>query len=182
MIKSELVQRIAAQNPHLYQRDVENIVNAILGEITNAMAQGDRVELRGFGAFSVKHRPARTGRNPRTGAHVSVEQKSVPFFKTGKEMRERLNKTGAGVSGRFPALAGVLLSWPGLARPSMFLRGVTVVPQNRHLARHRSAGRGHHRLRGGQPADGDGVVRSVLVDEPGLCGDAAAVRGSSSWC
>src|SRR5450756_387419 len=93
MIKSELVQRIAAQNPHLYQRDVENIVNAILGEITNAMARGDRVELRGFGAFSVKHRPARTGRNPRTGAHVSVEQKSVPFFKTGKEMRERLNKT-----------------------------------------------------------------------------------------
>ena len=93
MIKSELVQRIAAQNPHLYQRDVENIVNAILGEITAAMARGDRVELRGFGAFSVKHRPARTGRNPRTGAHVSVEQKSVPFFKTGKEMRERLNKT-----------------------------------------------------------------------------------------
>jgi integration host factor subunit beta len=92
MIKSELVQHIASQNPHLYQRDVENIVNAILGEITNAMSQGDRVELRGFGAFSVKHRPARTGRNPRTGAHVSVDQKSVPFFKTGKEMRERLNK------------------------------------------------------------------------------------------
>jgi integration host factor subunit beta len=93
MIKSELVQRIASQNPHLYQRDVENIVNAILGEITSAMARGDRVELRGFGAFSVKHRPARTGRNPRTGAHVSVDQKSVPFFKTGKEMRERLNKS-----------------------------------------------------------------------------------------
>ena len=95
MIKSELVQRIATQNPHLYQRDVENIVNAIQGEVTGAMSRGDRVELRGFGAFSVKHRPARTGRNPRTGAHVSVEQKSVPFFKTGKEMRERLNKTGA---------------------------------------------------------------------------------------
>ena len=76
MIKSELVQRIAAQNPHLYQRDVENIVNAILGEIIAAMARGDRVELRGFGAFSVKNRPARTGRNPRTGAHVSVDQKS----------------------------------------------------------------------------------------------------------
>ncbi len=70
MIKSELVQRISAQNPHLYQRDVENIVNAILGEIIAAMARGDRVELRGFGAFSVKQRPARTGRNPRTGAHV----------------------------------------------------------------------------------------------------------------
>ena len=92
MIKSELVQRIAGQNPHLYQRDIENIVNAVLGEITTALSRGDRVELRGFGAFSVKHRPARTGRNPRTGAHVSVDQKSVPFFKTGKEMRERLNK------------------------------------------------------------------------------------------
>ena len=73
MIKSELVQRISAQNPHLYQRDVEKIVNAILGEIIAAMARGDRVELRGFGAFSVKQRPARTGRNPRTGAHVAVD-------------------------------------------------------------------------------------------------------------
>jgi integration host factor subunit beta len=90
MIKSELVQRISSQNPHLYQRDVENIVNAILGEIVAAMARGDR-----FGAFSVKNRPARTGRNPRTGAHVSVEKKAVPFFKTGKEMRERLNRTSA---------------------------------------------------------------------------------------
>ena len=95
MIKSELVQQISEQNPHLYQRDVENIVNAILNEIVAAMSRGDRVELRGFGAFSVKNRPARTGRNPRTGAHVSVAQKSVPFFKTGKEMRERLNKDGA---------------------------------------------------------------------------------------
>jgi integration host factor subunit beta len=91
MIKSELVQRIAEQNPHLYLRDVENIVNAILDEITDALAQGNRVELRGFGAFSVKHRDARLGRNPRTGAHVSVDEKAVPFFKTGKEMRERLN-------------------------------------------------------------------------------------------
>jgi len=92
MIKSELVQHIATRNPHLYQRDVENIVDAILDEIIAAMARGDRVELRGFGAFSVKNRPARTGRNPRTGAHVSVDKKSVPFFKTGKEMRERLNR------------------------------------------------------------------------------------------
>lgn len=91
VIKSELVQRIATRNPHLYQRDVENIVNAILDEITNALTRGDRVELRGFGAFSVKRRDARVGRNPRTGAPVAVEQKSVPFFKTGKEMRERLN-------------------------------------------------------------------------------------------
>jgi integration host factor subunit beta len=95
MIKSELVMHIASANSHLYQRDVENIVNAILGEITNAMAKGDRVELRGFGAFSVKHRPAHTGRNPRTGAHVAVEQKSAPFFKPGKEMRKRLNRTVA---------------------------------------------------------------------------------------
>ncbi len=92
MIKSELVQSIAERNPHLYQRDVENIVNTILNEIVAAMARGDRVELRGFGAFSVKNRPARTGRNPRTGEHVEVEKKSVPFFKTGKEMRERLNR------------------------------------------------------------------------------------------
>jgi integration host factor subunit beta len=91
MIKSELVQRIADRNPHLYLRDVEKIVNAILDEITGALARGDRVELRGFGAFSVKHRDARVGRNPRTGAHVSVDEKAVPFFKTGKEMRERLN-------------------------------------------------------------------------------------------
>jgi len=93
MIKSELVQRIASQNPHLYQRDVENIVNAILGEITTAMSQGDRVELRGFGAFSTKQRQARTGRNPRTGDKVPVTEKLAPFFKTGKEMRERLNRT-----------------------------------------------------------------------------------------
>lgn len=91
MIKSELVQRLADQNPHLYHRDVEAIVNAILDEVSEAMARGDRVELRGFGAFSVKHRPARVGRNPRTGAQVQVEEKSTPFFKTGKEMRERMN-------------------------------------------------------------------------------------------
>ncbi len=92
MIKSELVQRLAARNPHLYQRDIENIVDAILGEIANALSRGDRVELRGFGAFSTKQRQARTGRNPRTGDKVRVDEKFVPFFKTGKEMRERLNK------------------------------------------------------------------------------------------
>ncbi|NJL08446.1 MAG: integration host factor subunit beta [Methylacidiphilales bacterium] len=91
MIKSELVQKIAEANPHLYQRDVETIVNAILDEVTAALARGDRVELRGFGAFSVKSRPARVGRNPRTGEHVPVNEKFVPFFKTGKEMRDRLN-------------------------------------------------------------------------------------------
>ena len=91
MIKSELVQRIAEHNPHLYQRDVENIVNAILDEIVAALARGDRVELRGFGAFSIKHRDARTGRNPRTGDTVEVSRKVIPFFKTGKQLRERLN-------------------------------------------------------------------------------------------
>ena len=94
MIKSELVQRIAESNPHLYQRDVENIVNAILGEIVDALSRGDRVELRGFGAFSVKNRPARTGRNPRTGEAEQVPEKQVPFFKTGKDLRERLNDAG----------------------------------------------------------------------------------------
>jgi len=92
MIKSELVQRIASRNPHLYLRDVEKIINAIFDEITAALARGDRVELRGFGAFSVKHRDARIARNPRTGVQVPVAEKSVPFFKTGKEMRERLNR------------------------------------------------------------------------------------------
>ena len=95
MIKSELVLKIAEANPHLYQRDVENIINAILDEISNALARGDRVELRGFGAFSVKDRPARLGRNPRTGAHVDVDRKVVPFFKTGKDMRLRLNKAAS---------------------------------------------------------------------------------------
>ena len=91
MIRSELIQKIADENPHLYQRDVERIVGTIFEEITAAMARGERVELRGFGAFSVKKRDARTGRNPRTGDAVEVEEKHVPFFKTGKLLRERLN-------------------------------------------------------------------------------------------
>jgi integration host factor subunit beta len=91
MIKSELIEKIAASNPHLMQRDVETIVNVIFDEITEALANGQRVELRGFGAFSVKHRPARTGRNPRTGEQVQVGEKYVPYFKTGKELRARLN-------------------------------------------------------------------------------------------
>lgn len=91
MLKSELITRIAAMNPHLYHRDVEKIVNVVLDEIVGALARGDRVELRGFGAFTVKHRAPRVGRNPRTGAAVDVDEKFVPFFKTGKELRERLN-------------------------------------------------------------------------------------------
>lgn len=93
MIKSELIQKIAATNPHLYHRDVERIVNTIFDEIVDALARGDRVELRGFGAFTVKHRLARQGRNPRTGSPVSVAEKYVPFFKTGKELRDRLNSS-----------------------------------------------------------------------------------------
>ena len=96
MIKSELIQRLAAANPHLYQRDIELIVNTVLDEIVQALAEGNRVELRGFGTFSVKTRPARVGRNPRTGAQVAVSEKTVPFFKMGKEMRERLNTPGSG--------------------------------------------------------------------------------------
>ncbi len=91
MIRSELIQKIADENPHLYQRDVERIVNTVFEEIIEAMARGDRVELRGFGAFSVKKRDARVGRNPRTGEAVQVEEKHVPFFKTGKYLRDRLN-------------------------------------------------------------------------------------------
>jgi len=91
MTKSELIQRLAEKNPHLYQRDVERIVTTIFDEITEALARGQRVELRGFGAFSVKQRDARVGRNPRTGEAVNVDSKTVPFFKTGKQLRERLN-------------------------------------------------------------------------------------------
>jgi len=91
MIKSELIQEIAMRHPHLFQRDVERIVNTIFDEIIQAMAEGNRVELRGFGAFSVKQRDARMGRNPRTGDPVPVDAKRAPFFKTGKELRERLN-------------------------------------------------------------------------------------------
>ncbi|MGO1119907.1 integration host factor subunit beta [Rhodovibrionaceae bacterium A322] len=93
MTKSELIQRIAEQNPHLYHRDVERIVTTIFEEITEALAQGSRVELRGFGAFSVKAREARVGRNPRTGEAVPVEAKMVPFFKTGKQLRDRMNES-----------------------------------------------------------------------------------------
>jgi len=97
MIKSELIAKLAEANPHLYHRDVERLVNTIFAEITNALARGDRVELRGFGAFSVRTRPARRGRNPRTGAAVSVEEKHVPYFKTGKELRERIDRSRGSV-------------------------------------------------------------------------------------
>ena len=92
MIKSELTKRIASQNPHLFERDIEKVVNTILNEMMEALRRADRVELRGFGAFSAKLRKAHQGRNPRTGAAVAVAKKAVPFFKTGKGMRARLNR------------------------------------------------------------------------------------------
>ncbi len=91
MTKSELIMRLAEKNPHLYYRDVERIVSTIFDEIAGALSRGDRVELRGFGALSVKKRNARIGRNPRTGESVNVAAKHVPFFKTGKHLRQRLN-------------------------------------------------------------------------------------------
>ena len=91
MVKSELIARLAEKNPHLYQRDVERIVSRIFEEVSRALARGDRVELRGFGAYSVKRRAARQARNPRTGEAVYIAEKHVPFFKTGKELRQRLN-------------------------------------------------------------------------------------------
>ena len=92
MLKSELVQRISSQNPHLYQRDIEKVVNAIFDEVVKALRRGDRVELRGFGALSVRLRAPRQGRNPRTGAAVTVAKKAMPTFRTGKDMRARLNR------------------------------------------------------------------------------------------
>lgn len=91
MTKSELIARLAELNPHLYQSDAEKIVSTILDEISSALASGHRVELRGFGVFSVRNRNARAGRNPRTGEKVSVEAKNVPFFKAGKKLKDRLN-------------------------------------------------------------------------------------------
>ena len=94
MIRSELVQSVAQANPHLNQKDVERVVATIFDSIISALANGQRVELRGFGAFSTRGREARTGRNPRTGDAVPVEAKRVPYFKAGKELRERLNAEG----------------------------------------------------------------------------------------
>jgi integration host factor subunit beta len=91
MIKSELVLRLAQRYPHLFHRDVERIVSTVLEEVAEALVDSKRVELRGFGVFSVKVRSSRTGRNPRTGQPVSVGEKRAPFFRTGKELRERLN-------------------------------------------------------------------------------------------
>lgn len=95
MIKSELVQKLADENPNLFHRDIERVVSIFFQEIADSLARGERVELRGFGAFSVKHRMARTGRNPRSGEPVEIEEKRAPFFKSGKELRDRLNAQAA---------------------------------------------------------------------------------------
>jgi len=93
MTKSELIARLAEQNPTLYHRDIEKLVNTVFDTITNALVEGNRVELRGFGAFSIRERKARLGRNPRTGEAVNVDAKRMPFFKMGKGMKERLNRS-----------------------------------------------------------------------------------------
>ena len=92
MTKSELIMRLAERNEHLLQQEVERIVSTIFDEIGAALERGDRVELRGFGTFSVKRRPPRIGRNPRTGETVHIEEKHYPFFKTGEQLRKRLNR------------------------------------------------------------------------------------------
>jgi integration host factor subunit beta len=91
MIKSELVNRLSESNPHVFHRDMEKVVNAVLSEIATALERGNRIEIRGFGAFSVKVRAARASRNPRTGAPVQVDSKKRPYFRMGKELRKRLN-------------------------------------------------------------------------------------------
>ena len=116
MTKSELIAQLAAENPHLRQPDVELIVATIFDEITAALARGDRVELRGFGAFSAKRRDARTGRNPRTGAAVPVAGKAVPYFKPGKELRERIN--GAGAAGAAGVPVGQKAAAPAAPVPA----------------------------------------------------------------
>jgi len=88
MTKSELIQRLCKRYPHLYQRDIEVLVNTMFGEISDALAKGDRVELRGFGAFSIRTRTARAARNPKNGATVSVGERHAVYFRTGKELRE----------------------------------------------------------------------------------------------
>ena len=93
MTRSELILKISQKNPHLFNRDIEEVVNAIFAEISHGLSRGDRIELRGFGAFSIKHRRSRIGRNPRTGESVQVEEKKIPFFKTGKRLRQLLNAT-----------------------------------------------------------------------------------------
>ncbi len=91
MLRSELIDKLHDDNPHLTRRDMERVVAVVLESVTQTLERGARVELRGFGAFSVRHRKARAGRNPRTGTDVFVPEKHVPFFRTGKELREKID-------------------------------------------------------------------------------------------
>jgi integration host factor subunit beta len=104
MLKSELVQRIHARNGHLYSQDIDKLVNIVLDEIANALKDGGRVELRGFGAFSVKSRQARVGRNPRTGTPVEVNAKRMPAFRCSKELHKRLNDVHASTTNEFTSI------------------------------------------------------------------------------
>lgn len=92
MTKSELIEKIALKNPHLLVKDVEKIVDVVLSKIISSLSKGDRVEFRGFGAFSVRKRAPRVAKNPRTGEKVSVSERNIPHFKTGKQLHELLNK------------------------------------------------------------------------------------------
>jgi integration host factor subunit beta len=95
MTKSELIEILALKQTHLMHKDVELAVKLVLDKVSHALQERERVEIRGFGSFALHHRPARTGRNPKTGASVSVPAKYVPHFKPGKEMRERVNELAA---------------------------------------------------------------------------------------
>ena len=136
MLKSELINKIAGANPHLFQRDVERIVNVVFEEIVEALARGQRVELRGFGAFTVKHRAARTGRNPRTGTTVSVDEKFVPFFKTGKELREKLNQKATPES----RAASKAAKAPAAAQPAAAQSAATMTPSAAPVSSNRTKG------------------------------------------
>jgi integration host factor subunit beta len=94
MTKSELVEALSLKQTHLMQRDADACVDIILEAITKALCRGERIEIRGFGSFAMSHRPARIGRNPKTGDAVAIAAKSVPHFKPGKEMRERIMLPG----------------------------------------------------------------------------------------
>lgn len=95
MTKSELILRLSRKYPHLYQRDIERIVAIVLGEISKALIEGGRVELRGFGAFSIRKREARVARNPKNGKEVRIGERYAIYFRTGKELREKINKPNA---------------------------------------------------------------------------------------
>ena len=94
MIKSELIEQLSKEYPHLYNRDIERIVNTFYSAISDALADGNRVELRGFGAFSLKKREARIGRNPKSGEAVNVPEKVAIFYKPGKDLKNRMNNIG----------------------------------------------------------------------------------------